>query len=137
VPVLTGIGVQGLADAFIKMRFPFESEEARKLNKEIFETIYFAALSESVEQAKVHGPYESYLYGEGPLSFIIIIIIIIITIIIIIIITITITITITIIIMAGSPVSQGILQHDMWGVSTSDRWPWEALREDIKKYGKF
>ncbi|MEM7103787.1 MAG: ribonucleoside-diphosphate reductase subunit alpha [Bacteroidota bacterium] len=55
-----GIGVQGLADAFILMRFPFESEEARNLNQQIFETIYYAALTESCEQAKKHGPYESY-----------------------------------------------------------------------------
>lgn len=55
-----GIGVQGLADAFIMLRYPFESPEARQLNKEIFETIYFAALSASMELAKEHGPYETY-----------------------------------------------------------------------------
>jgi ribonucleoside-diphosphate reductase alpha chain len=55
-----GIGVQGLADAFIMMRFPFESAEARKLNRDIFETIYFAAVTESCEQAKIHGAYESF-----------------------------------------------------------------------------
>ncbi|MEM6723263.1 MAG: ribonucleoside-diphosphate reductase subunit alpha [Bacteroidota bacterium] len=55
-----GIGVQGLADAFIQMGFPFESQEARKLNKDIFETIYFAALTESCEQAKKSGAYESF-----------------------------------------------------------------------------
>lgn len=55
-----GIGVQGLADAFILMRFPFESEEARALNKAIFEAIYFAALSESNELAKKYGPYETF-----------------------------------------------------------------------------
>ncbi len=55
-----GIGVQGLADAFIMMRYPFDSDEARKLNREIFETIYFAALTESCEQAKTAGTYESY-----------------------------------------------------------------------------
>jgi len=55
-----GIGVQGLADAFIMMRFPFDSPEARKLNREIFETIYFGAVSESVAQAEVDGHYESY-----------------------------------------------------------------------------
>src|SRR3989338_5666507 len=47
-----GIGVQGLADAFILMRLPFDSEEAKKLNKEIFETIYFAAMTASMELAK-------------------------------------------------------------------------------------
>lgn len=55
-----GLGVQGLADAFILMRFPFESEEAKKLNSEIFETIYFAALTASKDLAKVDGPYESF-----------------------------------------------------------------------------
>ncbi len=55
-----GIGVQGLADAFILMRYPFDSPEARKLNREIFETIYFGAISESVAQAEVDGHYESY-----------------------------------------------------------------------------
>jgi ribonucleoside-diphosphate reductase alpha chain len=55
-----GLGVQGLADAFILMRYPFESEEAKQLNKEIFETIYFAALTASMELAKEHGPYETY-----------------------------------------------------------------------------
>lgn len=55
-----GIGVQGLADAFILMRYPFESPEARKLNIQIFETIYYAALEESCELAAKYGPYESY-----------------------------------------------------------------------------
>jgi ribonucleoside-diphosphate reductase alpha chain len=55
-----GLGVQGLADAFILMRYPFESEEAKRLNSEIFETIYFAALTASKDLAKVEGPYESY-----------------------------------------------------------------------------
>ena len=55
-----GIGVQGLADAFIKMRFPFDSDEARQLNKDIFETIYFAALTESNAIAEKEGTYETY-----------------------------------------------------------------------------
>ncbi len=55
-----GIGVQGLADAFILMRFPFDSDQAKKLNKEIFETIYYAAVSESCELASKHGAYESF-----------------------------------------------------------------------------
>lgn len=55
-----GLGVQGLADAFILMRFPFESEEAKKLNAEIFETIYYASLTASKDLAKVDGPYETY-----------------------------------------------------------------------------
>jgi ribonucleoside-diphosphate reductase alpha chain len=55
-----GLGVQGLADAFILMRHPFDSDEATELNKEIFETIYFAALSASNDLAKEDGTYETY-----------------------------------------------------------------------------
>ena len=55
-----GIGVQGLADAFIKMRFPFDSPEAKQLNKDIFETIYHAAVLESSLLAKEHGAYQTY-----------------------------------------------------------------------------
>ena len=91
-----GIGVQGLADAFILMRQAFESDEARQLNKDIFETIYYAALTASKDLAIEKGPYESY---------------------------------------KGSPVSQGILQFDMWNVKPSDRWEWDLLREEIQKNG--
>lgn len=91
-----GIGVQGLADAFILMRYPFDSVEAKVLNREIFETIYYAALTASKDLAKEEGPYETY---------------------------------------AGSPVSKGILQPDMWGVKPSDRWEWDALRAEIKQHG--
>ncbi len=91
-----GIGVQGLADAFFKLRVPFESSEARQLNKEIFETIYYAAVSASADLAKEHGAYESY---------------------------------------EGSPISQGILQPDMWEVRPSNRWDWTTLRAKIKTYG--
>jgi ribonucleoside-diphosphate reductase alpha chain len=55
-----GLGVQGLADAFILLRLAFESDEAKQLNKEIFETIYFAAMTASKDLAKKDGPYESY-----------------------------------------------------------------------------
>jgi ribonucleoside-diphosphate reductase alpha chain len=55
-----GLGVQGLADAFILMRYPFESEEAKKLNAEVFETIYYASLTASKDLAKVDGHYETY-----------------------------------------------------------------------------
>lgn len=55
-----GIGVQGLADAYILMRLAFDSEEARILNTEIFETIYFAAVSASKDLAKLEGPYETF-----------------------------------------------------------------------------
>lgn len=55
-----GIGVQGLADAFILMRYPFESDAAKALNKEIFETLYFAGLTASNDLAREHGAYETY-----------------------------------------------------------------------------
>lgn len=91
-----GLGVQGLADAFIMMRMPFDSPQAKQLNKDIFETIYYAALTASKDLAKEYGPYETY---------------------------------------EGSPISKGIFQFDMWNVKPSDRWEWDILRDEIKKYG--
>jgi ribonucleoside-diphosphate reductase alpha chain len=91
-----GLGVQGLADAFIMLGFPFESEEARALNREIFETIYYASMTASKDLAIAEGPYETY---------------------------------------AGSPVSQGIFQFDMWGVTPTNRWEWDLLKEEVKKHG--
>ena len=55
-----GLGVQGLADAFIQLRMPFTSEKAKELNQDIFETLYFAALNASVEESKKDGPYKTY-----------------------------------------------------------------------------
>lgn len=55
-----GLGIQGLADAFIMLRMPFTSDEAKKLNEEIFETIYLAAVTSSMETAKVKEPYSTY-----------------------------------------------------------------------------
>jgi len=55
-----GLGVQGLADTFIKLRMPFTSDEAKKLNQDIFETIYYAAATASMEEAKKDGKYETY-----------------------------------------------------------------------------
>ncbi len=92
-----GIGVQGLADVFILLRMPFDSPEARGLNTDIHETIYFAAMESSMELAIEHGTYESY---------------------------------------KGSPVSKGIFQFDMWGVTpTSGRWDWTKLKQEVKKNG--
>lgn len=56
-----GIGVQGLADTFLKLNLPFDSPEAKQLNKRIFENIYFAAIQKSCELAREFGPYESYV----------------------------------------------------------------------------
>jgi ribonucleoside-diphosphate reductase alpha chain len=92
-----GLGVQGLADVFILLRMPFESDEAKQLNKDIFETLYYAAMEASMELAIKEGPYETW---------------------------------------AGSPISQGVFQFDMWGITPeSKRWDWEALRAKVKEHG--
>jgi len=94
-----GLGVQGLADAFIMLRLPFTSDEAKKLNQEIFETLYYAAVTASMELAREEGPYSSY---------------------------------------EGSPISEGLFQHNLWGIKDeelSGRWDWEKLRQKVKKYG--
>ncbi|SFA52333.1 ribonucleoside-diphosphate reductase alpha chain [Pedobacter suwonensis] len=67
-----GLGVQGLADAFILLRLPFESDEAKRLNKDIFETIYFASMSASHDLAVKHGPYQTFKgspLSEGKFQF--------------------------------------------------------------------
>ncbi len=92
-----GLGVQGLADAFILMRMPFESEEAKQLNIDIHETIYYAAMTASKDLSAKLGPYETF---------------------------------------KGSPVSKGIFQFDMWGVTpSSGRYDWESLKREVKKHG--
>jgi ribonucleoside-diphosphate reductase subunit M1 len=91
-----GIGIQGLADAFILLRMPYESPEAQLLNQQIFETIYYGALEASCELAEKLGTYETY---------------------------------------AGSPVSKGILQHDMWNKQPTNLWNWDELRAKIAKHG--
>lgn len=67
-----GVGVQGLVDVYVKMRLPFESQEAKKLNNEIFETIYYGCLKGSIELAKKDGAYSSFKgspFSEGKLQF--------------------------------------------------------------------
>jgi ribonucleoside-diphosphate reductase alpha chain len=91
-----GLGVQGLADTFIMMRQSFESDEAKQLNKDIFETIYFAAVTASKDIAKREGAYETF---------------------------------------KGSPMSKGQFQFDMWNVTPSTRWNWEALRGEVVEHG--
>lgn len=61
-----GIGIQGLADALMLLRIPFEDPRAYKFNQEVFETIYHAAMTSSVEIAKIEGPYQSF--PGSPLS---------------------------------------------------------------------
>ena len=94
-----GLGVQGLADAFILLRLPFTSDEAKKLNQDIFETLYFAAVTASMELAKVEGPYSTF---------------------------------------AGSPISQGEFQFNLWGLTDADcsgRWDWASLRKEVMEHG--
>jgi ribonucleoside-diphosphate reductase alpha chain len=92
-----GLGIQGLADTFLLLRMPFESAEAKGLNQDIFETMYFAAMTASKDMAIEEGPYETF---------------------------------------KGSPVSKGIFQFDMWGVTPdSDRWDWTSLKKEVKKHG--
>lgn len=62
----TGIGVQGLADIFIKLKIAFDSDEAKILNKELFETIYYGAMKSSIELSKTYGSYETF--SDSPLS---------------------------------------------------------------------
>ncbi len=67
-----GVGIQGLADVYFKMRIPFESEEAKALNKQIHETVYYGTLKGSIELAKQDGAYESFAgspFSEGKLQF--------------------------------------------------------------------
>ena len=61
-----GLGVQGLADTFIMLRLPFTSDKAKELNQEIFETLYFAAVTASVDEAKKDGVYQTY--NGSPIS---------------------------------------------------------------------
>jgi ribonucleotide reductase alpha subunit len=124
-----GIGVQGLADTYIIMGLPFDSDEAAQLNRDIFETIYHGSLESSMEIAKkrhevVHKLRESgddakldaYLNmnefekidGRYPGAYST---------------------------FEGSPVSKGVLQYDMWDVKPSSRWNWESLKTEIHKYG--
>jgi ribonucleotide reductase alpha subunit len=120
-----GIGVQGLADAFILMNIPFHSDEAREVNKLIFETIYHASLEKSNELVynriehlaknintyEIFNEYEIGQYRNAEhcccaySSF------------------------------NGSPASKGILQFDMWSVTPSDRYDWDKLKQSIINYG--
>ncbi|KAJ5455921.1 Ribonucleoside-diphosphate reductase large chain [Penicillium daleae] len=90
------VGVNGLADAFLALRLPFDSPEAKQLNIQIFETIYHGALTASADLAAKLGTYETY---------------------------------------PGSPVSQGILQYDMWDRTPTDLWDWASLKARIAEVG--
>lgn len=102
-----GIGVQGLADAFMKLRLPFDSPGARQLNLQIFETIYHAAIESSCDMArdyKIAHPEEDGWYPSYKKN-------------------------------GGSPASRGDLQYDLWGVTPTDLWDWAELKEKIAVHG--
>ncbi|KAM0751270.1 hypothetical protein T439DRAFT_325421 [Meredithblackwellia eburnea MCA 4105] len=104
-----GIGVQGLADAFMKLRLPFDSPEARQLNVRIFETIYHAALESSCEMAEQYGKDHPELEGGWYPSYKA---------------------------NGGSPASHGQLQYDLWdNVTPSDLWDWTELKAKIAVHG--
>jgi ribonucleoside-diphosphate reductase alpha chain len=124
-----GIGVQGLADVFVQMRYPFESDEAKKMNQDIFETIYHAAVEASMELSKKRAKVikdildsqseerlDNYVnefekemihsrYAGAYTSF------------------------------ETSPMAQGLFQFDLWEQEASSRYDWNALREEIKQHG--
>lgn len=107
-----GIGVQGLADTFVLMRYPFDSDKAKQLNKKIFETIYHGALECSMEIARKRQKHFEEMneaneeYSGAYCTY------------------------------KGSPLSRGIYQFDMWGVKvTDDLWDWTNLKNEIKQYG--
>jgi ribonucleotide reductase alpha subunit len=128
-----GIGVQGLADTFVLMDIPFHSDDAKELNKLIFETIYHAALEKSNElalqrtnklKALLDGPRDALLQNINEHEYICLkraqenkdLLGAYTT-------------------FEGSPASQGILQFDMWSVTPSERYNWTALKESIQTYG--
>jgi ribonucleoside-diphosphate reductase alpha chain len=126
-----GIGVQGLADTFILMDIPFHSEQAKKINEQIFETIYHAALEKSNEISLEHGNKVKQLMN-GPrnqlLDFV------------------DVTEYDTLkrtnedlfgaySSFEGSPTSKGILQFDLWSITPSDRYDWSKLKQSIINYG--
>ena len=91
-----GLGIQGLACVYAKLKISFDSNEAKELNKLISETIYYAAMCTSHLLAKETKPYDTF---------------------------------------AGSPLSKGLFQFDLWNVQPTDRYDWNTLRNNIIKDG--
>jgi len=113
-----GIGVQGLADLFAMMSLPFEDDLAKKLNEDIFETIYFAAMTASKDMSKKAYKDRTKTLKDSEL-----------------IVDKTFGAYST---FKGSPLSEGIFQFDMWGVKSdelSGRWDWDLLRKEVMTYG--
>jgi ribonucleotide reductase alpha subunit len=119
-----GIGVQGLADTFVLMDVAFHSEEAKEINKQIFETIYHASLERSNEIAMLRKYVYNYIeekehyrfFNEKELSL-------------------PKHLIGSYSSFADSPSSKGVLQFDMWDVMPSERYNWGALRESIINNG--
>lgn len=125
-----GIGVQGLADTFVLMDIPFHSDEAKEVNKLIFETIYHASLERSNEIAIERNEMINKLssserfklldfIGEAEYPLI----------------RKSKNLMGTYSSFEGSPASQGILQFDMWSTTPTERYDWTKLKESIKTYG--
>lgn len=108
-----GIGVQGLADTFIIMDVAFTSNEAKEINKKIFETIYHGAMEKSYENSRTIYDSSIAISDLNTNDF-------------------TIGAYST---FKGSPLSEGVFQFDMWNVTPSNRYDWNTLRENIMKYG--
>ena len=112
-----GIGVQGLADTFALMGLPFESDEAKRLNKDIFETIYFAAMTASNDIAKRKLKETKGMVPAGSEVD---------------------DLAGTYSTFSGSPLSSGQFQFNLWGVKEeqlSGMWDWAKLRKSVMKYG--
>lgn len=103
-----GIGVQGLADVFAMMRISWNSEAATKLNREIFENIYYAAVEQSVEDAKTHSAEWRGVEITGAYSS-----------------------------FSGSPASEGRLQYDLWNEKPTQTsyLDWDFLKASVKEHG--
>lgn len=131
-----GIGVQGLADTFILMRYPFDSQEAKQLNKEIFETMYHASLECSMEISRKRAKQFMEDDENQKETFV------------------NINSTKSVLhrtedeqnkltkylgaysTYEGSPISKGVYQFDMWGVKVTDLlWDWSTLKKDIEEWG--
>lgn len=124
-----GIGVQGLADVFMMLKYPFESEEAAELNKQIFETIYHAAVESSMELSKKRNNIITDILNNNSEEDIAKYVN-----------EFEVDIIKTKYIGAyssfeGSPISRGLFQFDLWGEKPSERYDWDKLREDIKSFG--
>jgi ribonucleotide reductase alpha subunit len=126
-----GIGVQGLADAFILMNIAFHSDEAKEVNKLIFETIYHAALEKSnelaIERTKLlnsllNGPRYNLLENVTTYEYDCLK-------------RTNLDLLGAYVSFEGSPASQGTLQFDMWSVIPSTRYEWSALKSSIKRFG--